>query len=178
MFCSNCGKEIPDNSLVCPECGATLKSAATATQAATPVASGAPASDGIAAFIGIIVGAVGAIVGIIGTFLPLVQDSLGIGLGESLMGTSGMSGDLRILGIIAIVISAITLLFVLLRLKVVAIIFSVINVAFAGFICFATIHGMKDTYGLVKYGAGFYCVIAGAVILLVGSVLLKKRAKR
>lgn len=36
MFCTNCGKSIPDESMFCPECGATLKAAA--APAAKPVA--------------------------------------------------------------------------------------------------------------------------------------------
>ena len=34
MFCSNCGKQIPDGSAFCPECGATLGGAQAAPQGA------------------------------------------------------------------------------------------------------------------------------------------------
>ncbi len=179
MFCPQCGKEVDDNANVCPFCGAQLKKSQSAASGGTAVSGVAPAQSDAMAFVGIIVGVIGALLVIIGTFLPLVQDSLGIGLSSSLMNGGVAGNDLKILGFALIATAAVSCLFVVLRIKVAAIIFSVINLLVSGFICFAIVSGMNDsdTFGLVKYGAGFFCIIAGAVILLVGSILLKKKAK-
>ena len=42
MFCSNCGKQIPDGSAFCPECGTKLTAPVTQAAPTAPVTQAAP----------------------------------------------------------------------------------------------------------------------------------------
>lgn len=180
MFCPQCGKEVDDNANVCPFCGAQLKKSQSAASGGTAVSGAAPAQSDAMAFVGIIVGVIGALLVIIGTFLPMIQDTTGFGLKYSIM-INDEFGEARwrFLGIVLIAIAAVSVLFSFLRIKVVSIIFATVNLIVSGVFCFALVSAVnEDDYSkYFKYGAGFYCLVAGAVILLVGSILLKKKAK-
>ena len=163
MFCPGCGKEVDENANVCPFCGAQLKAAPAAPAAA------AASNTGL---IGLIVGALGAVIGLIAVFLPIMQAEL-LGFKESASYIGNEST--RVFGIISLVLLAVSLLFVLLRLKVPAIIFSTLNLVYTVLICVVTVIAMNDDgYGLVKPAIGFYLLIVGAVVLFVGSILTKK----
>ena len=67
MFCTNCGKNIPDGSVFCPECGTTLDSA--------PKAPAAPAVAKKGLSKGLLIGIIAAVVAIVALVLILVLTS-------------------------------------------------------------------------------------------------------
>lgn len=122
--------------------------------------------------IALIIGAVGAILGIVSVFMPPVKGPYGLGLAEPLMAPSQM-----FLGIIPIVLIAAAMVFIFIRKKIGAIILAALNVVYTGFIVYFLSYAKDDlsSYADIRFDIGFYFMIAGAVILLVGSVFTKKK---
>lgn len=122
--------------------------------------------------IALIIGAVGAILGIVSVFMPPVKGPYGLGLAEPLM-----APDQMFLGIIPIVLIAAAMVFIFIRKKIGAIIVAAINLLYTGFIVYFISYAKDDLspYAFITFDIGFYFMIAGAVILLVGSVFTKKK---
>ncbi len=122
--------------------------------------------------IALIIGAVGAILGIVSVFMPPVKGPYGLGLAEPLM-----APDQIFLGIIPIVLIAAAMVFIFIRKKIGAIILAALNVVYTGFIVYFLSYAKDDlsSYADISFDIGFYFMIAGAVILLVGSVFTRKK---
>ncbi len=119
-----------------------------------------------------IIGAVGAILGIVSVFMPPVKGPYGLGLAEPLM-----APDQMFLGIIPIVLIAAAMVFIFIRKKIGAIIVAAINLLYTGFIVYFISYAKDDLspYAFITFDVGFYLMIAGAVILLAGSIFTKKK---
>lgn len=115
MFCTNCGAEIPDGTIICPKCGVPTNSTQTTT--AAPGSKKAPKSVG-----GFICGLLGFLLDwfpLLGLIFSIVGVALcGSGKKEvaknpqAYTGT-GMLTAGQVLGVIGIVVSAIALIFTL-----------------------------------------------------------------
>jgi len=124
MLCNNCGNQIPDNSVTCPNCG-------TPTNGGTQVPSGAPAAktaffqqtDAGINFIALII----AVVGLVCVFPAKViakSELLGINMGLPIIGKDAKYG------IYMVVLLALTAVFLFLKKSHSALIPAAVNVVF------------------------------------------------
>lgn len=126
MFCRNCGKELSDEAIMCPECGTPVESAAKARAAKTaaqtvPEASGAPMG-----IIGFFLSIFAFVTGIVfGSFLLVFYESVlllyildattilpGIaGIASCICGLKQEKGAAKALSVTGIILAGIVLLF-------------------------------------------------------------------
>lgn len=142
MYCKQCGKEVMENSAVCPNCGALIQSKKTGTQT-----------------LGwLIIGA--AIVSIIATFMPAITF-----MGESVSFMSELQ-DLRAEGTGIIIISLIAgILGFFRRGRMFSFIPGIINI----FVVYYDLSGTID-YG-ASWGIGAILIMLSNLVITVGSII-------
>ena len=208
MFCSKCGKQIEPTYKICPYCGVPVAGASqegsgvyqqpvqqTFQQPAqqpypTPAPRVSGGTDG-----GMILALIGAIISIIALFLPVISASVFgfsvssgsyINLDQGLLQLGGASDpeiSSHILGIISMVLLVPALIFILTRVKVGTIIFAFLNMAWTGFVSIGILVSMNRSAGdfgssLVQFGMGYYGLIVGSLLLLIGSFIMRSRHSR
>lgn len=179
MFCTNCGKKIPDGSKFCPECGAKLNVNSAPSYQSSKVNENNQRPVGTSVSISeysrwIITGSV--VLMFIGLFLPVAKVSV-FGISESAHLSDfelSDTGDLvsvifLILAIVAGVISLIAEFKPALKKYSK---FTSIGSFVLALIYYLTIKNqIKDYYGIASIGAGTILILIGSIVLLVFGIL-------
>lgn len=179
MFCTNCGKKIPDGSRFCPECGAKLNVTSASSDQSPKINESNQRPVGTSVSIGeyskwIITGSV--VLMLIGLFLPVAKVSM-FGISESAHLSDfelSDTGDLvsvifLILSIIAGVISLIAEFKPNLKKYSK---FTSIGSFVSALIYYLTIKNqIRDYGGIAKIGSGTILILIGSIVLLVFGIL-------
>lgn len=168
MLCNNCGNQIPDNSITCPNCG-------TPTNGGTQVPNGTPAAkvpfgqqaDTSINFIALIL----AVVGFVCVFLAKVEaNAFGFKVGVSVIG-----GDAKY-GIFMLVFLGVSAVLLFLKKSNQASIFAVINAAFCIVKMIQESNAAKDAgWGVTaSFNFFFWLVLICSILEVVAIFVLPK----
>lgn len=162
MYCRKCGKEIPENSAVCPACGAG------ASGKKSVVGGGSLLGDDKRDNVTKLMMLIGAVVSIISTFLPFATASA-FGMSETVSYVNGGEGD----GIIAIILSVVVLVLVFLnKPRKFSVIPAGLTICMLVYEMISLSDAADSAFGLaeVSMGIGFWLILAANIAIIVGAV--------
>lgn len=174
MFCTNCGKEIPEGSTYCAECGVQINSKISAVVTETELVKEgfnikAPHN---------MISLVGAIFSVLALFLPFRKVSiLGTTISVSIM--QGQQEDV-IGGILLMAVIGLAVWLMYKEKPIGYLITSLVVTGVGLLLVIAENSSLKEQLGnyslLVSHGWGFYLMIIGPILMVLAGVVLLKKA--
>lgn len=165
MFCTKCGKELPDGTVFCPSCGVQLNNEVSGYEINKQAFNVKEVHN--------IVAIIGAILTVLGLFLPYRKVSI-LGTTISVSQMNASQGDI-ILGIIMIGIVLLAMWMMFKQKNAGYMTISVILALLGVFMLFGDDAYLKGELGdyryLVSHGIGFYFMIIGPIVMVVAGIM-------
>ena len=165
MFCPKCGKEVPPGSAVCPFCGEKLASGS--PQVDLSNIGGMVSSFDIKA-IDNLLSIIGCACSLLATFLPVISVSFLVSVSANLFQVGGAAVFWALLILLSAIGGAVLLILQKDKLYMGC---AGLNAVISLIAIISIIGAINDSEGLGHIGFGFFFLLAGAILMVVGAVM-------